>query len=144
MRSVFLKKYMDNLASSTPRPVVFLDETGIYSKGNKGKSWQNDSVKSVRKIEGYDAHIELIWASAKGYYDKHIGRDGYPDENVFTVWSEALEHCCQNTWKNCAKHTNKLMRDWYERKKHIADIEIDPIIINPAESSTLEEEFESH
>ncbi|KAK9744531.1 hypothetical protein QE152_g7686 [Popillia japonica] len=58
MRSVFLKKYMDNLSSSTPRPVVFLDETWIYSKGNKGKSWQDDSVKSVRKPEGYDVVIE--------------------------------------------------------------------------------------
>ncbi|KAI4454381.1 hypothetical protein MML48_9g00004633 [Holotrichia oblita] len=58
MRSVFLKKYVDNLVSSTPRPVVFLDETWIYSKGNK--SWQNDSVKSVRKPEGYDGKRFII------------------------------------------------------------------------------------
>ncbi|KAK9701761.1 Adipokinetic hormone [Popillia japonica] len=50
---------MDNLASSTPRSVVFLDETWIYSKGNKGKSWQDNSGKSVRKPEGYDGRTAL-------------------------------------------------------------------------------------
>ncbi|KAI4467863.1 hypothetical protein MML48_2g00015386 [Holotrichia oblita] len=52
--------YMYKEISSTPRPVVFLDETWIYEKGNKGKSWQNDSVKSVRKPEGYDGKRFII------------------------------------------------------------------------------------
>ncbi|XP_074035567.1 uncharacterized protein [Leptinotarsa decemlineata] len=41
-----------NRRSLKPREVVFLDETWIYSRGNK-KSWQDNNVKSVRKPEGY-------------------------------------------------------------------------------------------
>ncbi|GJQ84944.1 hypothetical protein Trydic_g545 [Trypoxylus dichotomus] len=54
VQSTFLKKYMANLVSSSAELVVFLDETWIYFKGNKIKSWQDDTIKSVRKPEGYD------------------------------------------------------------------------------------------
>lgn len=278
-RSIFLRKYVENLTSDTPRPVIFLDETWIYSKGNKGKSWQDKSVKSVRKPEGFDGKryiivhagsergfidgaslvfasktkvgdyhaemnskkfeewitsqlmpylpansliimdnapyhsvvlnkvpntssrkqeiidwleknkisfscaltkhelldivkrnkpekqyvidelvktrghnvlrlppyhcdfnaIELIWASAKGYYNKNIGRDGYGDDKVLHMWNEALEHCSTNTWENCVRHTNDLIEEWYERERYIADIEIEPIIINPYEETTTSE-----
>ncbi|GJQ74728.1 hypothetical protein Trydic_g21579 [Trypoxylus dichotomus] len=37
MRSVFLKVYVDNFLSKSPRPVMFLDKTWICSKGNKGR-----------------------------------------------------------------------------------------------------------
>lgn len=46
--------YVNNLESNCPKLVVLLDEIWIYSKGNKGKSWQDDFVKSERKPKGYD------------------------------------------------------------------------------------------
>lgn len=35
MRAVFLRKYMENLESPLPYPVVFLDETWIFAKGRE-------------------------------------------------------------------------------------------------------------
>ncbi|GJQ82401.1 hypothetical protein Trydic_g11817 [Trypoxylus dichotomus] len=49
LRSIFLKKYMANLMSSSAKLVVFLNETWIYSKSNKIRSWQDGTIKSVRK-----------------------------------------------------------------------------------------------
>ncbi|GJQ79549.1 hypothetical protein Trydic_g16395 [Trypoxylus dichotomus] len=54
LRSIFLKNYMANLMSSSAKVMVFFDETWIYSKGNKIRSWQDDTIKSVRKPESYD------------------------------------------------------------------------------------------
>ncbi|GJQ70343.1 hypothetical protein Trydic_g22777 [Trypoxylus dichotomus] len=56
-------------------------------------------------------------------------------DDVYPVTNIALEYCSQNTWENCVRHTNDLVKNWYERERHLADIEIDPIIINPGESS---------
>lgn len=240
LRSVFLRKYVNALNSDSPRPIVFLDETWIYSKGNRGRPWQDESTKSVRKPEGYDGKryiilhagtekgfienaslifpsktraadyhaemnsqkfkewvttqlipnleknsivvmdnapyhsvvlnkapntssrkqdiidwlhnnnvncsseltkpellelvkrnkpekkyvideilkenhhdvlrlppyhcefnaIELIWASAKGYYNKHIGRDGYGDDKVLSMWNEALQESDALVWEH--------------------------------------------
>ncbi|GJQ84558.1 hypothetical protein Trydic_g20053 [Trypoxylus dichotomus] len=47
---------MANLMSSSAKLVVFLDELWIYSKGNKIRYWQDDTIKSVRKPEGYDGN----------------------------------------------------------------------------------------
>ena len=281
LRARFLRKYMENRNTSNGRQVVFLDETWIYSKGSKTVSWQDNSVKSVRKPEGYDgkrfivvhagsskgfvsnasllfcsksntldyhgemnsdnftkwistqlipnleepslivmdnapyhsilaekqpctsstkpqirawleinnipfddkltkpellglakqnkkenmyvidemirAHghevlrlppyhcdfnaIELIWAHCKTYYNKHIGRDGYGDEKVLSMWKEALDHCGNEVWENCVRHTEKLIEDWWIREQHIINIEIEPIIINTAETSESESDF---
>ncbi|GJQ65099.1 hypothetical protein Trydic_g7246 [Trypoxylus dichotomus] len=78
--------------------------------------------------------IELVWASAKGYYNKHIDRVGYRDENALSMLSKALEYCSQNNWENCVRHTNDLIKNYYEPERHLADIAINPII-NSGESS---------
>lgn len=58
--------------------------------------------------------IELIWAQAKGYYNKHIGRDGNSDENVVSMWCEALDHVTLENWKNWVRHTNDTIKRWKE------------------------------
>ncbi|GJQ85710.1 hypothetical protein Trydic_g13400 [Trypoxylus dichotomus] len=40
--------------------MVFLDGRWIYSKGNKIRSWQDDTIKGVRKPEGYDGKRFII------------------------------------------------------------------------------------
>lgn len=60
MRSRFLRNYMENLSSKFSRQVVFTDETWIFSKGSKMHSWQDDSVKRVRKPEGFDGKRFMI------------------------------------------------------------------------------------
>lgn len=268
MRTEFLRKYIENRDSNTSRQIVFLDETWIFAKGSKTKSWQDDSKKSVRKPEGYegkrfivlhaghsngfvnngallystksklaDYHgdmngdifmkwlkeklipnleepsliimdnapyhsiqldkqptsswnkseimewleklnitfdrkmfkaellniaklnrkptrykvdeylqenghevlrlppyhcqfnaIEMIWADAKGFYNKHIGEDGYGDDKVLAMWERALGKCTAEVWFANVRHTNKIIEEWYTRE-HVVD-NIPEIIIN--------------
>ncbi|GJQ87027.1 hypothetical protein Trydic_g12607 [Trypoxylus dichotomus] len=51
---------MANLISSSAKLVVFLDETWIYSKGNKIRSWQDDTIKCVRKPKGCDGKHFMV------------------------------------------------------------------------------------
>ncbi|GJQ71838.1 hypothetical protein Trydic_g11517 [Trypoxylus dichotomus] len=51
--------------------IVFLNETWIYSNGSKGKSWQDDSVKSVRKPEDYDGKRLMVFHT--GTENRFIG-----------------------------------------------------------------------
>ncbi|CAG9821864.1 unnamed protein product [Phaedon cochleariae] len=51
MRAEFFRKFYENRNSSFPRQIVFLDQTWLFAKGNKMKSWQDQSTKSVRKPE---------------------------------------------------------------------------------------------
>lgn len=60
LRLQFLKGYIENLNSSCPRQVIFLDETWIFSKGSAGSSWQDDDIRSVRKPEGYDGKRFIV------------------------------------------------------------------------------------
>jgi hypothetical protein len=43
---------MDNLNSSDPRPCVYLDETWVFANGTVRRSWQDEDVRSVKKITG--------------------------------------------------------------------------------------------
>lgn len=81
--------------------------------------------------------IELIWAHAKSYYNKHIGRDGYGDDKVIAMWTEALEQCSAEIWMNCVNRTENIIRDWYNREK-LLDVTVEKLIIhtNDSESST--------
>ncbi|KAB0804249.1 hypothetical protein PPYR_01219 [Photinus pyralis] len=47
-RVQFLRKYVDNMNSTSPLPVVFLDETWVFATGSQKRSWQDDSPKSVK------------------------------------------------------------------------------------------------
>lgn len=100
MRAAFFRKYMENKNSQFPRQLVFLDETWIFSKGSKMRSWQDDSVKSVRKPGGFDGkrfivlhaghcggfvkNAGLIFASKSKKMDYH----GEMNAEMFTKWVE--------------------------------------------------------
>jgi hypothetical protein len=32
-----------------------------------------------------------MWGITKNYYDRHIGRDSYVENNVLDMWKEALQ-----------------------------------------------------
>jgi hypothetical protein len=51
-RRKFLKKYMDNFASTNPKKVVVLDETWVYANGSVRKSWQDQDIRSVKRCSG--------------------------------------------------------------------------------------------
>lgn len=276
LRAEFLRKYMKNANSDYSRQLVFLDETWIFSKGSKQRSWQDDSKKSVRKPGGYDGKrfiilhaghkggfvpnaslifatnskladyhgdmnaekfikwvteklipnleepslvimdnasyhsteiekqptsswtrpaiitwlqkhnipyeaellkpellylakcnkkpktyvvdellrenghevlrlppyhcqfnaIEMIWADSKTYYNTHIGETGYGDEKVIEMWKEALNKCTANIWQAKIEHTDKLIREQFEKEKIVLDYPEFIINLNEADSDT--------
>lgn len=261
-RAEFLRKYKANQNSTVKRQVVFLDETWIFAKGNTKRSWQDESVKSVRKPEGYegkrfivlhaghrggfvdnasliystssklaDYHgdmngdifmkwvseklvpnleepsliimdnasyhtmliekqpkaswtkaaiiqwlkyknipmetnlfkaellalakehaqteqyvvdeylrehghdvlrlppyhcqfnaIEMIWAQAKQFYDKHIGEEGYGDDKVLSMWQKSLDICTPERWASVVEHTEALIDAWFNREHIIENV----------------------
>lgn len=275
-RAEFLRKYMKNANSDYSRQLVFLDETWIFSKGSKQRSWQDDSIKSVRKPGGYDGKrfivlhaghkggfvpnaslvfatnskladyhgdmnaetfikwvteklipnleepslvimdnasyhsteiekqptsswtrpaivtwlqkhnipfeaqllkpellyiakcnkkaktyvvdellrenghevlrlppyhchfnaIEMIWADSKTYYNTHIGETGYGDEKVIEMWNEALNKCTANIWQAKIEHTDKVIREQFEKEKIVEDYPEFIIKLNKADSET--------
>uniref|UniRef100_A0A6P7G4Q8 Uncharacterized protein LOC114337704 n=1 Tax=Diabrotica virgifera virgifera TaxID=50390 RepID=A0A6P7G4Q8_DIAVI len=97
----FLRKYVNNKTSDSPRQVVFLDETWIFAKGNMSKSsWQDGTTKCYssnrsgngkRYIilhagndEGFIPDASLIFSSTKNTGDYH----GNMDANIFEEWFE--------------------------------------------------------
>ncbi|KAK4875871.1 hypothetical protein RN001_012293 [Aquatica leii] len=62
------------------------------------------------------------------YYNKHIGRDGYGDEKVISMWNEALQQYTSEVWEKCVIHTEKLIQEWYNREK-LLEITVKPLII---------------
>ncbi|XP_028132054.2 uncharacterized protein LOC114327584 [Diabrotica virgifera virgifera] len=74
--------------------------------------------------------IELIWGTAKTYYNKHVGRDGYKECDALKMWKEALQTITPQKWQNCIRHTENIIKQWYDRERIIDRQEILPIIIN--------------
>jgi hypothetical protein len=54
LRTQFLQEYMKNVNGTVPHQFVFLDESWIFENGTTGRSWQDNSAKSVRrtKVDG--------------------------------------------------------------------------------------------
>lgn len=47
----FLREYVRNLQSQSGLQCVYLDETWVFENGTMCRSWQDASVKSVRRIK---------------------------------------------------------------------------------------------
>ncbi|CAH1978972.1 unnamed protein product [Acanthoscelides obtectus] len=74
--------------------------------------------------------IELIWGIAKGYYNRHIGRDGNSEKDCLDMWNEALQTVTPDMWKNSVRHTEQEIFKWYERERIFDPPDIEPLIIN--------------
>lgn len=53
------------------------------------------------------------------------------------MWEEVLKTCDGNIWDNCVRHTNELIKNWYEAEQHLADVDVNPLIINLGEDSDV-------
>jgi transposase len=98
MRTTFLREYIKNQYSSDPLQVVFLDETWIFGKGNPNKSWQNESVLSVRNTnvgegkrfvilhagnsDGFIPNTSLIFSTTNKSSDYHDNMNS----ELFVKW----------------------------------------------------------
>ncbi|CAH1993256.1 unnamed protein product [Acanthoscelides obtectus] len=74
--------------------------------------------------------IELTWGIAKGYYKRHIGRDGNSEKDCLDMWNEALQTVTPDMWKNSVRHTEQEIFKWYERERIFDRPDIEPLIIN--------------
>jgi hypothetical protein len=59
LRKFFLSKFMKNAESSERKPCVFLDETWVFANGTVRRSWQDEDVRSVKKISGEGGKCQL-------------------------------------------------------------------------------------
>lgn len=119
-----------SLAKSNQKPKRFVVDELLQENGHE-----------VLRLPPYHCQfnaIELIWANAKGYYNKHIGEDGYSDEKVIQMWERALERCDSGVWQKCIDHTEKLISEWYQRDRLCEEME--EIIVNLADDSESDSE----
>ncbi|KAJ3620908.1 hypothetical protein MTP99_004820 [Tenebrio molitor] len=146
LRTQFLQEYMKNVNGTVPHQFVFLDESWIFENGTTGRSWQDNSPKSVRrtKVDG-KRHIVLHAGSKEGFIPgaalifSHIGRDGNGTQNALAMWEEALNRITPATWANTVRHTETLVREWYERELLFDRDEVAPLLIQVDEDSDFEE-----
>ncbi|CAH1953736.1 unnamed protein product [Acanthoscelides obtectus] len=80
LRAEFLRKYNENGNSPFKRTVVFLDETWIFAKGNRKRSWQDGSVKGTRKPGGFEGKRCIVL---------HAGHSGGFVENASLIYGTA-------------------------------------------------------
>ncbi|KAK9752191.1 hypothetical protein QE152_g4351 [Popillia japonica] len=57
------------------------------------------------------------------------------------MWKEALGQCTPEIWNNCVLHTEKLIKEWYEREK-VLDIAVEEFIISLADDDSTSDEFD--
>jgi hypothetical protein len=50
---------MENAESSESKPCIFLDETWAFANGRVRRSWQDEDVRSVKKISGEGGKCQL-------------------------------------------------------------------------------------
>jgi hypothetical protein len=59
LRKFFSSKFMENAESSESQPCIFLDETWAVANGRVRRSWQDEDVRSVKKISGEGGKCQL-------------------------------------------------------------------------------------
>lgn len=97
----FLRKYLANLKSENSKPVVFLDETWIFAKGNQTKySWQDGSKYCYSRVSS---------GNGKRYVIVHAGsRAGFlPDASLVFTSSKKVEDYHDNM-------TAAIFENWFE------------------------------
>jgi transposase len=122
-----------NIARNNRKEKEYIVDEMAYSYGHK-----------VLRLPPYHCQfnpIELIWGITKNYYDRHIGRNGYAENNVVDMWVEALRQITPEMWRNSVRHTEDKIKEWWDREQLLED-HVQPLIFvaNTGESSS---EFDS-
>lgn len=87
--------------------------------------------------------IELAWAFAKNYYNKHIQSQPSSKDNVHKLWRIALSNFTEQMWKNSIAHCETLIKnDWIKYMGTCSVADIPPVIISLTESDTDESDME--
>lgn len=116
-----LKSELLSMARSLKKPKIYAVDEILREHGHE-----------VLRLPPYHCQfnaIELIWAGAKSHYEKHVG-DGLNANQVEMIWQDALDHITEEYWRKSVEHTEKLIRDWWDRER-LLDVEVEPMIIAP-------------
>lgn len=113
-RVQFLRKYVENYESKF-RKVVFLDETWVFANGSGSKSWQDDSVKSVKRKKGC--------GSGKRFIVLHAGSSSGFINGASLIFSSTSKSADYHDNMNC-----ELFEKWV-REKLIPNLEEPSIIV---------------
>jgi len=74
----------------------------------------------------------MFWGVCEQYYDRHIGKVGYGEQQVYDMWQKALEQITPEIWANCVKHAEAIIEKDWQREVHY---DVEPLVINLNESS---------
>lgn len=86
--------------------------------------------------------IELAWAVAKNYYNKHIRSQASSKKDIPNLWQIALNQFTEQMWKNSIAHCESLIKnDWIKYMGTSSIENVPPVIISLAESDGEESEL---
>lgn len=115
-----LKSELLRLAQNLRRPKQYKVDTIIREHGHE-----------VLRLPPYHCQfnpIELVWGRCKEHYDKYVGETSHSDNDVIKTWENALKLVTPQIWDKCVKHTNNIIKEWWDRECVID--EINPITFN--------------
>lgn len=125
-RHEFLRRYVENSESKSPKAMVFLDETWIFARGAEKRSWQNSSIRCFQqpKKTGNGKRFMIIHAggnmgfipdAGKVLTSNKVSKDYHDtmDYQYFENWFEnyvlkRLEGPSLIILDNAAYHTRRL------------------------------------
>lgn len=144
-----LQEYLEKKKISY-EPNMFKAELYALAKGHPSKKiyeidvLANEWGHKVIRLPPYHCQfnpIELVWANCKEYYNKNIGRDGYGDEKVLSMWAESLEKVTAEEWAKCIGHSEAEIMQWWKLEQESERVQ-QPLIIN-LQHDTSDEDDES-
>lgn len=147
-----IKKWLDD--NKIPySPIALKAELLDLSSLNKSKKkyvideMVNEYGHVVLRLPPYHCQfnpIEMVWGICKNYYDRHIGRDGYSDEDVKNMWKEALSTVTPETWRKTVEKVEQDILQAWDHEKLLDVSDILPLVINIDSDSSSESEFEDN
>lgn len=115
----FLKAELLQLAKKNTPPKVYVVDALANEYGHK-----------VLRLPPYHCQynaIEMVWGISKNFYNDHITLTKCKDEDVLSVWKNALAFVTPEMWQKCIRKTNTIVRDALE-KEHLID-DVRPLVI---------------
>ncbi|KAL1493801.1 hypothetical protein ABEB36_009490 [Hypothenemus hampei] len=87
--------------------------------------------------------IEMVWGHCKTFYNKNIQNSKFTgSDKVLKVWQEALLNVTSIMWNNYVNHTEKLIKeDWEKNMGNMDILNVPPLIISFENQSDSESDI---
>lgn len=133
--SSFLKVELLALAKQhSPKSVYVMDEL-IAAHGHR-----------VLRLPPYHCHynaIEMVWSQCKRYYDTHLEANSSGHEQVIDMWQQSLDLVSSDNWRSYIRHTEKIIKESWDREIMFDSMDIQPLIIHVGDESSSESDSDS-